>query len=144
MNKFTPFFAFALPFALIACDNDPAPQEEVKEAEIPSVEVDKDFVENAGRWSTQEDALYDDRRIIIDIASNGRFSIDVRVPSKNGEAIVESSKGKALKQGNNIAGTVEKSPGVHETLRSYSTWTIDTEAMTLSNSEGVSIPISKG
>jgi len=94
--------------------------------------VDRTFLGFAGRWQTPVGSLENEQRLVIDIASNGGFSIDVRKQGVNAEAIVESGKGTARKQGTLISGNIDQGPGIHNLLERYMQWTIDTQTGTIS------------
>ena len=146
MKKLTFVFAATAALALSACDSEPedaAPNEQASEPALPEVVVDRNFVGTAGRWATAEGALPESRRIIIDIASNGRFSIDVRAPGTNGEAIVESAKGSATKDGAIVKGTTEAGPGAHAILKRYGTWSLNTETGSITGTQNEPVSITK-
>ena len=117
-------FLFAASLSLAACGSkeDKVSTEKTETPEA-TVEVDAGFVDNAGRWVTQ---VSQEKRLIIDIASNGRFSMDVRKKAADGkEAVVENANGKAAKSGSLIIGTIDQGPGVHDVLKNYANWQID-------------------
>lgn len=145
MKKTTTVLVLAFTAALSACGQDPAAPAASKNEETapPAISVDKEYVDASGRWSTVNGALPDNRRIVIDIASNGRFTMDVRAPGKNGEAIVEGAKGDTEKRGSQIIGTVEPGPGARDTIDAYSTWHLDIEEGSISGTTGSSVSIAK-
>ena len=140
-----PFALCLATIALASCSDD-APSEEPTPAasEAPeSVEVDRDYISVAGRWSTASGALPNGNRIILDIASNGRFSIDVRQQGESGDAIVETARGDTQKQGNIISGTTEAGNGAHSVLEQYSRWTLNTETGQITGEQNQPISIAK-
>lgn len=146
MKKLVMIFATTAALALSACGSEPEEAtgiEQTSEPALPEVVVDRNFVGTAGRWATAEGALPEGRRIIIDIASNGRFSIDVRAPGANGEAIVESAKGSAAKEGSIVRGTTEAGPGAHAILKRYETWSLNTETGSITGTQNEPVNITK-
>jgi len=131
---------------LAGCGSDAqsdTPAARQNDTQAPGVTVDRTFIGTAGRWSTAPGTISGDNRLVIDIASNGRFTADVRTQGTNAEAIIESGKGAATKEGDRISGTIEEGPGVHEILEGYSRWTIDTATGNITGTQSGAVPISK-
>lgn len=146
MRKIVSILALTASLSLAACgdkQDDAAPPKEKAEPTLPEVVVDRNFVGTAGRWATAKGALPEGRRLIIDIASNGRFSMDVRAQGAKGEAIVESAKGSATKQGDVVTGTTESGPGTHAVLERYSKWTLDTKSGRITGIQNTPVEIAK-
>lgn len=129
---------------LTACGSD---QEDiaVEDSAQESVEeVDETaFIDASGRWSTQAESVSGENRLVVDIAANGDFTIDVRTLGTNAEAIVESGKGKATRQGHLIMGTINDGPGIHDILEDYSRWTINTDINSITGSGAATVSISR-
>ena len=132
---------------LSACGEDPedvAPTAEASDqAASEQVQVDRDYIGVAGRWSTPAGALPNDQRIVLDIASNGKYSIDVRASGENGDAILESGRGSTVKRENEITGTAEPATGASSVLDRYTTWTLDIQDNQLTGVQGDLITITK-
>ena len=145
MKKTIAVLALAVTAILSSCGQEPsAPAApESKDTAPPAISVDSDYVDASGRWTTTEGALPDDRRLVIDIASNGRFTMDVRAPGKSGEAIIEGAKGNTEKRGSLITGTIEPGPGARDTIKAYSTWRLDTRNGSISDAQGSAVPMTK-
>jgi hypothetical protein len=138
--------AVATAILLAGCGSDPQPDNPAAERadqQAPGVTVDRTFIGTAGRWSTAPGTISGDNRLVIDIASNGRFTADVRTQGTNAEAIIESGKGAATKDGDRITGTMDEGPGVHEILEGYSRWTIDTATGNITGTQSDAVPITK-
>ena len=145
MKKTTAVLALAIAAALSSCGQEPsAPSaSEADDTSPPALSVDSDYADVSGRWTTAEGALPDDRRLVIDIASNGRFTMDVRAPGRSGEAIVEGAKGDTEKRGSLITGKVEPGPGARDSIDAFSTWRLDVEKGSISVPRGTPMPMAK-
>lgn len=132
--------------ALSACGNDlqTASSDEQAQAEtVPEITVDRTFIGTGGRWSTDSGIMPDNRRIVIDIASNGRFSIDLRAQSANGESIIESGRGSATKDGAIITGSTDEGQEAGGVLGRYAKWAINTESRKITSALNETMPITK-
>lgn len=130
---------------LASCSEEPTTQNPTRSAQSKSdaVQVNRDYISAAGRWSTAPGALPDQNRIILDIASNGRFSIDVRKQGGSGEAVMETSRGDTQKQGDIISGTLEDGDVAHAVLDQYSRWTLNTETGQITGTQNQPVAIIK-
>jgi len=126
------FLAGALLLSACGDTASDAPPPALQDPPSSGVMVDRTFLGFAGRWQTPVGSLENEQRLVIDIASNGGFSIDVRKQGVNAEAIVESGKGTARKQGTLISGNIDQGPGIHNLLERYMQWTIYTQTGTIS------------
>lgn len=146
MKKLSLLIAFGAALSLASCgdkqeDTSSANASEAKAP--PAVAVNSDFNGISGRWSTVSGGLPENRRLIIDIASNGRFTMDVRGPGAKGEAIFESGRGSATKNGELVIGTTESQPGAGPFLERYKKWTLDPSSGSITGMQNSPMEISK-
>lgn len=146
MNKLTIAAGLTASLLLVACGSDPEPDATAtpeRETQVPDAAPELAFIDDAGRWTTAPGAVAENTRVVIDIASNGRFTMDVRKQGAAGEAVTESAKGAAVKKGEQIAGTLEAGAGVHQVLEAYPTWTINTATGRLYGPQGNAVQVAK-
>lgn len=125
--------------ALTACDDAEEPklvqnQEGAQQAEearkstpvIPVIENVDLFTMN-GRWVSNYGDAGENARLLIDIANDGSFSMEVRQKTNDSgkEAVIEMTTGKAVVENNTLIGTSASGDGVHMTLEKYKSWTLD-------------------
>lgn len=145
MTRLTALVGLAvLSLGLASCGDSPE-EKATKPASTqpPKVEVSRDFLEVAGRWQSAEGQIPGGGVIVLDMASNGSFTIDVRAQRNGTQAIVEEGRGKAVKKGEAYEGVVDKGSGIHDVLGSAMTWRLDPKAGTLTPQDGRTIAIAR-
>lgn len=103
------------------------------------VVVRADFLKVAGRWQSPEGAVGTGKYLVLDIASDGNFSMDVRTQREKGAEISESGSGSATAKDALVSGRLTKTSTSSSVLSGFAKgWKLSYEgkAGTISGDDG--------
>ena len=133
---------FVAVVGLSACSDAPTGASEPSAAPVSSERTAGSIGDFSGRWETDTIAG-SESRVIIDVASSGEYSMEVRRKGENSDVITESVKGSAFTISSGMAGEHEGAIREGGVLSNFDSWkanVLDRTGVLLSE-DGVETPI---